>query len=177
MEIHVEVLVLHGVASSEAAGDATDAKTPSELLAIQGASGVRSVAGKDGRYELSYRLQVEYPAESVIASIRAAVAPDRWQPLERDWLNPEQARRPSDWRDSTDGTKNPNTMVHVWTAQWRDLPGSVLVYSLSYESAVQVPQSRTSVPDNNTLRVRGLFFPAPVVEEMRKQLGITEPLQ
>lgn len=144
---------------------------------FDGATEVERIGKEDGRYELNYNLQEKYPAESVIALIRAAVSPDRWQPLERDWLNPENPSGPTrGWQEVIDGRKSPNKIVHVWNAHWRDDTGNVVHYSLSYESAVPTAENPDRTPDNRLLMVRGAFFPASVVEAMRKQLGITQPL-
>jgi hypothetical protein len=142
-----------------------------------GATGVRTISKADGRYELTYSLQQEYPAAPVVARIRAAISEERWQPLAHDCLNPGNPSGYSrGWSDFIDGTKTPNTLVHVWSAEWKDGTGNLVIYSLRYDSAVRPGRLTRPTPDNAVLRVTVMFFPSAIVTEMRKQLGITEPL-
>jgi hypothetical protein len=153
-------------------------KQPIELIVYEGATSVRRVARGDGRYELTYNLQAEFPAEHVVMQIRATLSDARWQPLDYDWLNPGNPSGYSrGWSDFIDGTKTPNTVVHVWSAEWKDRTGALVIYSLRYDSAVPPGGFTRPSPDNHVLKVRALFFPSAIVTGMRKQLGITEPLQ
>ena len=151
---------------------------PSELIVYEGATSVRRVAPGDGRYELTYNLQAEYPAELVVTRIRAALSEERWQPLAHDWLNPGNPSGYSrGWSDFIDGTKTPSTVVHVWSAEWKDRTGALVIYSLRFDSAVPPGGYRRPRPDNHVLNVRASFIPAAIVTGTRKQLGITEAVQ
>lgn len=151
---------------------------PVELVVIEGATDVHRV-GRDSRaYELTYRLNSEYPAESVVAQIRAALSPDRWRPLAQDWLNPgNPSGFTRGWSDFVDKTKTPNTIVHVWSAEWRDDDGNLVTYGLRYDSSVPPGATTRATPDNRKLRVSAAFLPTAVVSATRKQLGIAEALQ
>jgi hypothetical protein len=153
------------------------ANQPAELVIIEGANAIKRVDRGDGRYELAYELEQRYPAESVTARIKAVAAPDRWHPLEQDWLNPDLPGGLSrGWLDFVEATKKPNKTVYVWNAEWRSDAGSLLVYNLKYESAI--PASGVlREPDNPGLHVHAAIYPAGVVEATRKQLGITGSLR
>ena len=73
--------------------------------------------------------------------------------------------------------KTPNTDVHVWSAEWKDTAGSIVMYSLRYDSAVSSASLTRERPDNSDLEVTAIFIPAAVVSAMRKELGITEPIR
>jgi len=149
-------------------------ETPIELLVPSGATEVKRDGKDSGPRVVRYTVHVTYPAESLISSIVGSVSRDRWRPLERDWLNPENpAGYGRGWESFTDATKNPHTMVHVRNMEWHDDSGNVISYGLKYDSALPAVGVAVSVPDNQNLDVHAAFFPAAYVVAMRKQLGIT----
>ena len=149
---------------------------PAELVVDDGASGLRHIEQGNGTHELTYQFSEVYPAESVLTRIRAALPPDRWQPLTADWLNPDNPSSNSrGWADFIDGTRTPNTFVHIWVGAWKDGAGNLVQYSLRYESSLPSGEIFREKPDNDALKVTALFFPATVVAATRKQLGITGP--
>jgi hypothetical protein len=165
-----------GCAETSHTGDR--AKPPGELIVYDTASQVHRVSRPDGRYELTYELHMEYPAEAVVARIRATLPPDTWHPLTSDWLNPGNPSGYSHgWSDILDGTQAPSTRVDVWNAEWRDAAGNLVIYSLRYVSELSGADRRRGGPDNAQLKVTARFVPADVVIAMRKQLGIMEPLR
>jgi len=148
---------------------------PAELVVDDGATSLRHVERSNGTHELTYQLREAYPAESVLTRIRAALPPDRWQPLTADWLNPDNPSSNSrGWAFFIDGRKKPNTLVHIWSGAWKDGAGNLVEYALRYDSSLPSGDSREK-PDKDAIKVTAFFFPAPVVAETRKQLGITGP--
>jgi hypothetical protein len=148
---------------------------PPELIVFDEATNVQTMAEPDGKYILTYRLNVRYPAQSVVERISAIFGGARWQPLTRDWLNPEDpSGHARGWSTFTDGSKTPNTNVHVWSAEWKDSTGNLCIYRLHYDSAFSL---ESFGPDNSDLKVMALFIPATVVAATRKQAGVESPLK
>ena len=170
-------VVLANLAALAACGGVQDRQQwPAELLALDGATSLRHVERGNGTHELTYQLREVYPAESVLTRIRAALPPDRWQALTADWLNPDNPSSNSrGWADFVDGTKRPNTFVHIWSGAWKDGAVNLVEYSLRYDSSLPSGEIFREKPNNDALKVTALFFPATVVTETRKQLGITGP--
>jgi hypothetical protein len=172
-------VVVVSLAILAACGRLQDRQTwPAELIVVDGATTLTHTARRNGAHELTYQLRQLHPAESVLTRIQAALAPDRWQPLTEDWLNPGNASAVlRNWSHFIDGTKTPNTVVHIWFGEWKDGVGNLVEYSLRYDSALPRGEIFLEKPDNDTLKVTALFFPAVVVTDTRRQAGITGPLK
>lgn len=67
------------------------------------------------------------------------------------------------------GLKNPNTVIHSWSAQWQDQNGNVVDYGLVYESP-QKSADTLARPDNSELQVTALWFPRETVEAMKRAI-------
>jgi hypothetical protein len=89
---------------------------------------VRSEAKADGRVEVTYRVHEPFPADGLLARIRGALPAPEWQPLQNDWLNPDNpSSHQVGWgAPFIDGRKSPAKRVHAWNAQWRDTHGNVV---------------------------------------------------
>src|SRR6266481_7679462 len=64
-----------------------DGRTPSFFVVVPGATGVKQsiFQGKD---QIIYHLQSEYPADDVLRTISVRLKNLGWEPLKEDWLNP-----------------------------------------------------------------------------------------
>ena len=153
-------------------------KLPSEFIVVAGATNVRTSDEGDGRYGLFYQVEAAFPPKSVTDQIRAAFAPNRWQPLSENWLNPGMAGGyVRGWTSFSDATKSPQEFVHVWNAEWRDESGNVMSYSIHYQSVLSAQSHLIDSPANSTLHVMAGYTPASVVTTMRSAFGITTPLK
>jgi hypothetical protein len=150
---------------------------PAELIVYDRAINVRHTERRNGTHEVSYQMRAVYPADSVVLAIHSALPAVRWQPLTEDWLNPGNPSGNSrGWSTFTDGTKRPNTFVHIWWSQWKDDVGNLIEYALRYDSSLP-PEEYREKPDSEVLNVTAWFFPAAVVNATRKQAGIVGPLK
>jgi hypothetical protein len=157
------------------ASQRTDTFRP-ELVVLGGATDVRRDASVDGRNELTYQIDVAYPADAAIMRLRAELA-DGWKPLTEDWLNPgTPSGNVLGWSAFADGTRSPRTIASVWSSAWTDPAGDLVLYSLRYDSAF-TRNAAGVTPDNSTLAVNAVFMPADMVGTMREQLGIESPLK
>jgi hypothetical protein len=141
---------------------------PPQIVVPADAYDVRSETKTDGRVEVTYRVHEPFPADGLLARIRGALPAPAWQPLEHDWLNPDNpSSLQTGWSDFLDGTKSPTKRVHAWTAQWRDAQGNVVFYGLSYDSAV-TGSDDPSPPDNDKLRVAAAWYPKAAADRLMK---------
>lgn len=109
---------------------------PPELIVLDSATEINE-ATRNGILELNYRLESAYPAEHVTASINAVFKGDRWRPLTDDWLNPgNPSGYVRGWSSFLDGSKTPNTIAHVWSAEWKNEDNDLVIYSLRFDSAI-----------------------------------------
>ncbi|MEO8481248.1 MAG: hypothetical protein ABI634_03510 [Acidobacteriota bacterium] len=160
-------------AGAAQAGPATPA-----LIVLKGASRLRDGQGRHGGHELSYRLQVAYPAEEVLRKIHESIAAMPATPLEHEFLNPGLAtgvRR--GWSTFIDGSRTPSTRVTAWVGEWQTTGSDVVIYSLRYDSAVGPSRAGDERPDNDDLLVSASFIPAAAAAAVRKQIGITAPIK
>jgi len=148
-------------------------RLPRELTVVEGASNVRVGTNRDGSPELYYTVNgAPFPAVGTTSLIHSHLEGLGWSRMTRDWLNPDS---PLHWEfvSFIDGSKKPEKRVHRWFGEWTNGNGDVVLYILTYESAMS--EALLPPPDNERLLVIATFVPAPAVQAMRQ--GIKEPLQ
>jgi hypothetical protein len=147
--------------------DPTRAQLPSQLFVPPWARDVRPEIKPDGEKGVMYTVEQEFPADTLLAQIRAALPSPEWRPLAKDWLNPDSpSSHERGWRGFGDATRKPATWVHQWVAQWQDSQGDVVWYALRYDSKARQGQVDLARPDNPSLSVTALWVPALVAREM-----------
>jgi hypothetical protein len=140
---------------------------PAQLVVLSGARNMHSGTKPDGSIEVSYHIAARFPAGPALEQIRAALPRSDWEPLANDWLNPDiPSSHQRGWTDFTDGTKTPNTAVHLWLAQWRNRNGDIVLYGLRYDSRDQMKVSVLHHPDNDDLHVVASWIPAATARRM-----------
>jgi hypothetical protein len=118
---------------------------------------------QDGRQQVTYSTESEYPAEDVLSSVSAELKKRGWKPLPQDFLNPDiPSSHQRGWTFFEDHAQKPWTGVYTWIADWENGSHDIVRYALKYES-----------PDNSTrnlknLQVIALFIPADVAAKMRR---------
>jgi hypothetical protein len=156
----VSVFILSGTCHSQTAN--TDKHSDSLILASGGINSSYR-AYPDGRQQLIYTCEVEYPAEDVIAFISRKLRAKNWKPLKEDFMNPGlPSSHVSGWADFEDDTASPSTHVYQWMADWENEGHDIVRYALEYRSPV------ASTRNLHTLRVIALYIPAPVASEMKR---------
>src|SRR5262249_7500487 len=112
---------------------------------------------QDGRQQVLYTTESEYPAEDVLSFISTELRKRGWKPVPQDFLNPDMpSSHQRGWTFFADRTRKPATGVYAWNADWENGSHDIVVYTLRYES-----------PDNSTrnlknLQVIALFIPAEI---------------
>jgi hypothetical protein len=141
---------------------------PSELIVPEGATEVRPQRRPDGGVEVLYRIGQPYPAEGLLAQVHTALPRERWEPLTEDWLNPGMpTSHKMGWQSNINGMRSPNTLIHSWSAQWKDAQGNIVLYGLVYDSKYNsaLPLFR-QLPDNSRLEVAAAWIPASIAKAM-----------
>jgi len=118
---------------------------------------------QDGRQQVIYSTESEYPAEDVLSFISAELKKRGWKPLPQDFFNPDiPSSHQRGWTFFEDHTQKPWTGVYAWNADLENGSHDIVVYALRYES-----------PDNSTrnlknLKVIALFIPADIASKMKR---------
>jgi hypothetical protein len=163
MLLLASVCILSGACYGQAAGDD---KHSDSLVVVTGGISPIFVNYSDGRQQVTYTCEAEYPAADVLAFISKELEVNDWKPLKDDFLNPGSASsRVSGWTDFEDGTKHPSTHVFQWVADWENEAHDIVRYGLEYRSPV------ASTRDLRTLRVQALYIPAAIVTEMKQAVA------
>ncbi len=153
---------------------------PGSLIELPGAQKVRRVKNKF-QTQLSYELEVKYPAKVALDEILDKVKKSGWTPLSEDYLNPGlPSSHVRGWSDYDDLSKQPPTHVYQWLAQWKNANGDILWYVFYYRDPLTATSSSPQlnfdhpVPDSQTLQVIAFFVPRKEAEEslrlVQKQL-------
>lgn len=155
------ILLILSLSEMSGANDQDPAAYSDALVVASGAEDVRYMK-YEGTDQISYRLQVDYPAHNVIETISQSLKDKGWEPLKEDFLNPGlPSSHVRGWTNFTDATRSPERRVHQWLAQWENDQQDIVCYGLRYE----YPQDET--PNLKSLHVHGIFVPAPLAKEMR----------
>lgn len=129
---------------------------PLEFVVPAGARNIREFA-QAGASGVAYEAMLS-SAEGLINSMAIRAAAHGWRPLRESVLNPGI---PSDyvrgWEDFEDISRRPAVRVRQWVAEWRNMKGDVLSYSLRSESSTPAP----SLP--SSIEVSALVTPARLI--------------
>jgi hypothetical protein len=150
------------------------AKKHSEsLLIAPSAINPRYLAYPDGREQLTYMLDTEYPADSTISFISAELQKRRWEPLHEDFLNPGiPTSEVRGWAQFEDRSEEPRATVRQWACDWEDGAHNITTYSLRYRS----PMNGAHDPrDTRMLHIAALYIPAAVAERMKHATKPDQP--
>ena len=145
-------------------------KRSESLLIAPSTINAKYLAYPDGREQLTYMVDTEYPAESTIAFISAELEKRHWEPLREDFLSPgtplSQVRG---WTQFEDRAQEPRATVRQWGCDWEDGGHNITLYHLEY----RYPMSGAHDPPNSRmLHLVALYIPANVAEKMKH---VTKP--
>lgn len=156
--------VMAAIVTSAACRQRTEqqAPLPSALFIPDGARNVQH-RERQGVHEISYEVDAAYPASPFLCQLTQYLDQHQWRGLREDALNPGLGSGLArGWGDYGNATRQPETHVHSWLAQWRNQDGDLLTYGLQYEYPGRAK------PDLSKLKVVASLWPVPVV---RAQLG------
>ena len=138
-------------------------KYSASLVVVPSAKSPKYLKYQDGRQQVIYATESEYPAEDVLSFISAEFRKRGWRPLPQDFFNPDiPSSHQRGWTFFEDHTQKSWTGVYAWNADWENDSHDIVVYSLRYDS-----------PDNSTrnlknLQVIALFIPAEIAAKMKR---------
>jgi hypothetical protein len=118
---------------------------------------------QDGRQQVIYSTESEYPADEVLSFISAELKKRGWKPLAHDFPNPDvPSSNQRSWTFFEDHAQKPWTGVYACDADWENASHDIVEYALRYKS-----------PDNSTLNLKTLqvivlFFPADIAAKMKR---------
>jgi hypothetical protein len=131
-------------------------KHADSLFVSPSAISPRYVAYPDGREQLTYMLDAEYPAHSTISFISAELQKRRWEPLHEDFLDPGiPTSEVRGWTQFEDRSEEPRATVRAWSCDWEDGAHNITTYFLRY----RYPMSGAhDPPDTKMLHVAASTF-------------------
>jgi hypothetical protein len=136
-------------------------KYSDSLVVAPSAKSLKYLKYQDGRQQVIYSTESEYPAEDVLSFINAELENRGWKPLPQDFLNPDiPSSHQRGWTFFEDHTQKPWTGVYAWTADWESGSHDIVMYTLRYVS-----------PDNSTRNLKNLqalFFPGEIAAKMKR---------
>jgi hypothetical protein len=142
-------------------------KIPSFFVVVPGATKIKQSVFQ-GKDQITYRLQVEYPAGDVLEGIRLRLRQTGWHPLKEDWLNPGlPSSHVRGWTYFEDPTTKPATSVRAWNADWENGAHDILTYMLDYTCPDNLCSSTRNLYD---LRVIAIRVPARLAAVMKSSL-------
>ena len=137
-------------------------KYSESLLVSPSAKNPNCLKYPDGRQQLTYTTEIPYPAEDLLAFLRAELQKRGWKPLLESYFNPgTPSSLQRGWTFVEDHTQQPWMGVYGWGADWENSTHDLTEYVLRYEA-----------PDNSTrnlrsLQVIALFIPANIAAKMK----------
>jgi hypothetical protein len=120
----------------------------------------------DGREQVIYTTESEYPGEDVLSFIRVELKKRGWKPLPQDFFNPDTpSSHQRGWDFFEDHTQKPSTYIYSWNADWENEHHDITTYALRYQS------SNNSTRDLKNLQVIALYIPSEIAAKMKHDLG------
>jgi hypothetical protein len=111
----------------------------------------------DGRQQVIYTTESQYPAEDVLSFIRVELKKRGWKPLPQDFFNPDMpSSHERGWVFFEDHTQKHWTGVYAWNADWENGHHDITTYVLRYES------TNNSTRDLKSLQVTALYIPSEI---------------
>jgi len=156
----IGALLLFGLIACGRRANQVVAHHAQALVVCPGAKAAKWV-NFEGTDQLSYQVQIEYPASSVVSYISDQLQGMGWRPLQEDFWNPGlPSSHLRGWTHFEDATVHPPATVDAWAGQWQNKSGDLVWYDLRY-----------SYPpgDRYTLSVYAGFISADMVKRMPKR--------
>jgi hypothetical protein len=142
-------------------------KLPSFFVVVRGATDLKQniFQGKD---QITYRLQAEYPAADALGMIGSRLKQMGWKPLKEDWLNPGlPSSHVRGWVYFEDSTTKPPTSVRAWSADWENSAHDIVTYMLDYTCPDNLCASTRDLHD---LRVLAIHVPAGLAKQLKASI-------
>ena len=137
-------------------------KYSESLLVAPSAKNPNYVIYPDGRQQVTYTVEIPYPAEDVLAFLKTELQKRGWKPLPENYFNPgTPSSLQRGWIFVEDHTKQPWTGSYGWGAEWENSAHDLTEYSLRYDAL------DNSTRNLRNLQVIALFIPADITAKMK----------
>jgi hypothetical protein len=144
-------------------GTKDEQKYSASLLVAPFAKSPNYLKYPDGRQQLTYTTENEYPADDVLSFLRSELKKRGWLPLSQDFWNSDiPSSNQRGWEFFEDQTQKPSTGVWQWMADWENGHHDITRYALSYKSPTN------STRNLKDLQVIALFIPAEIAAKMNR---------
>lgn len=144
----------------------SEEKYPPSLVVVSPTKNQKYVRYPDGREQLTYLIEAEYPAERVLPFIKGELKKQGWEPLPNDFLNPGiPSSIQRGWTFFQDQTQSPATFVWQWSVDWKNATNDITSYTLAYQATTN------STRNLNDLHVAALFIPAEIATKIQPHSG------
>ena len=144
------------------------AKYSNSLIAVAGATNTSYAILSEGRQQLSYVTESDYPATKILSFISNDLRKKGWNTLDQDFMNPGlPSSHIRGWTVSGEGIQGSTSVVHQWSADWENEEHDIVRYDLEYRSL------DGSTRDLRTLRVTAIYIPARTAAVMKRAIAST----
>ena len=138
-------------------------KYSTSLVVAPLARALKYLTYPDGRQQVIYTTESEYPAKDVLSFIMAELKKQGWKPLPQDFLNPDiPSSYDRGWDFFEDGGQKPSIGVYAWNADWENGHQDITRYVLRYSSP------KNSTRDLKNLQVIALYIPSEIAAKMKQ---------
>jgi hypothetical protein len=105
------------------------------LLVVPSANSPQHLTYPDGRQQLTYTIDSDYPATGILSFLSSELRKRGWKPLRFDFLNPDMpSSHVRGWTFFEDATQEPRMAVRQWMADWENRAHDITLYNLEYRS-------------------------------------------
>jgi hypothetical protein len=140
---------------------------PDFFVVVPGATGITQSVFQ-GKDQIIYHLQAEYPADDVLGAISGRLKQLGWEPLKEDWINPGlPSSLVRGWAYYEDSTTKPASSVRTWSADWENSSHDILTYMLDYTCPENLCASTLNLHD---LRVVAIHIPADLAKRIKASI-------
>ena len=129
-------------------------------------------------YELSYELNVKFPAAEIIDEVSKRLKDQGLEPSKYDFINPgKESSQSMGWthfgrKSGRDQGSDQN--VFQWIAEWQDKDKNIIWYAFIYTEPLNKQNIETLAPNTEIMRVIAKLIPAKTAQEMLKRISQTK---
>lgn len=122
-----------------------------------------------GGIEVRYHVDMTYPADELLARIRASLPSEDWRPLSSQWMDATaKTSHATGWTTAIMATSSGDQLLLNWDGEWLDREGNFVRYSLRYDSPWVLTEPQAEHPANADLKVVAIWLPANTAAALQR---------
>lgn len=146
-----------------------DVVRPELVIPARATDVVTGPSQAPGGVDVSYQVNMPYPANALMTSINAALPLEQWRPLEKRLLDATaETIHSAGWTTAVVEKASGDRILHAWDGEWLDRDGNLVAYSLRYDSPWVLNEALVTHPTNSALRVVATWLPASTVAALKR---------